>query len=157
MAYGHIHTLRNEMTVSTAITILQLLAGATMPFEILSAALTQRGSTTSVQNAIAFVRKTVAATVTAAILGTTLFKNRPGDPNAALQLTTTGTGHTATAEGTDGDQVLKEGFNVLNGWKYLPVPEERIIVPSAGIIGLKFLNAPASQTWLAEIVIRELG
>ncbi len=156
MAYGHIYTLRHEAVVSTLITILQLKAGALVPFEILSASLTQRLSTTSVQVGIEFVRKTVAATVTTAVLGTHLFK-KPGDPNPGLDLGTAATGVIATAEGTDGDIPLRDGFNVLNGWKHLPVPEERKFVPAAGIIALKFPAVPASHTWNMEIVIRELG
>ncbi len=157
MAYGHIYTLRHQAVVATLISILQLKAGALVPFEILSATLSQGISETSAEEAIEFVRKTVAATVTTAVAGTHLFKLRPGDPTAGLDLGTAATGVIATAEGTDGDIVLREAFNVLNGWKHLPVPEERIFVPAAGIIALKFPVAPASQTWQMGITIRELG
>lgn len=157
MPYGHVYTLRNELTISTAITIVQIAAGATAPLILLSASLTQSASTTSAQTRIAWVRKTGAATVTAAVVGTNLFKARPGDPTPSLQLGAALTGWTATAEGTDGDIPWVEGFNVLNGWKYLPVPEERIHVPAAGIIGLKFLTAPASQTWEIQVSLMELG
>lgn len=157
MPYGHIYTLRHEATVSTAITILQLQAGATAPFIILSALLTQDGSTTSAQEKIAFVRKTAGATVTAAVVGTHLFKTRPGDPTPSLNLGVSNTGVIATGEGTDGDVCYEEGFNVLNGWKYIPVPEERIHVAAAALIGMKFRTAPASQTWQMSITIMELG
>ena len=157
MAYGHLYTLRHEATVSTAITVLQLKAGAASPFLILSAMAGQRGSVTSAQEAIALVRKTAAATVTTAVVGTHLFKHRLGDPTPDLSLGTAATGVTATAEGTDGDIIKKLPYNVLNGLYHLQVPESRIHVPGAGIIGLKFLNAPASQTWDYEIEIMELG
>ena len=157
MAYGHVYTLRHEAIVATLISILQLKAGALVPFEIISASLTQALSETSLEESIEFARKTVAATVAIAVAGTHLFKLRPGDPTAGLDLGTAATGIIATAEGTDGDIVLREGFNVLNGWKHLPVPEERIFVPAAGIIALKFPVAPASQTWDMSITIRELG
>jgi len=157
MPYGHVYTLRHEATVSTAITLLQLVAGAAVPFEILSALLTQRGSITSVQEKIAFVRKSAAATVTTAVAGTHLFKTKPGDPTAGLQLGTALTGVIATAEGTDTDVPYEEGFNVLNGWKYQPVPEERLYVAGGAILGLKFRTAPASQVWQMAITIRELG
>ena len=157
MPYGHVYTLRNELTVSTAITVLQIAAGATCPFLILSARLTQRGSTTSAQEKIAWVRKTAAATVTAAVVGTNLFKARTGDPTPSLQLGTALTGWTATVEGTDGDIPVQDGFNVLNGWSYQPVPESRLFVPAAGLVGLKFLTAPASQTWEIYAEVLELG
>jgi hypothetical protein len=156
MPQGDIYILKNSATVSTAITVLQLKAGANNGFEIVRAQAGQRGSTTSVQEAIALVRKSAAATVTAAAAGTNLFFRDPNQAAASLTLSTSGTGFTATAEGTDTDQVWEEGFNVLNGWLYLPVPEERIYVPPGGIIGLKFLTAPASQTWKFLMAIREL-
>lgn len=157
MPYNHVYTLRHQATVSTAISVLQLAAGALCPFEILSASANQRGSTVSVQEKISFVRKTGAATVTTAVVGTHLFKTKTGDPTPSLQLGTALTGVIGTAEGTDGDNLLEEGFNVLNGWVYLPVPEERIFVPAAGIIALKFLVAPASQAWDFRVTVRELG
>ena len=156
MPQGDIYILKNSATVSTAITVLQLKAGANNGFEIVRAQANQRGSTTSVEEAIALVRKSAAATVTAAVAGTTLFFRDPNQAAASLSLGTAATGVTATVEGTDGDVAWEEGFNVLNGWLYLPVPEERIYVPPAGIIALKFLSAPASQTWKFLMAIREL-
>jgi len=157
MAFGHRYTLRHEATVSTAITILQLAAGAAVPFLIVSALLTQDGSTTSAQEKIAFVRKSAGATVTTAVVGTHLFKTAPGDPTPGLSLGTTTTGVIATAEGTDTDVAYEEGFNVLSGWRFTPSEKEYIMVPGAGIIGLKFRTAPASQTWQMSITVQELG
>lgn len=157
MAYGDVYNVRHSATVSTAITVIQIAAGGTCPFLILSAGASQRGSTVNAQEELAFVRKTAAATVTAAVLGTHVLKTRTGDPNPSLQLGTALTGVIATAEGTDGDVPFRSGFNVQNGWIFLPVPEERLFVPAAGIIGLKFLNAPASQNWDFNISIMELG
>lgn len=157
MPYGHRYTLRHEAVVSTAITILQLLAGTAVPFLIVSASLSQDGSTTSAQEKIAFVRKSAAATVTTAVVGTHLFKTRPGDPTPGLTLSTTGTGVIASGEGTDTDVCYEEGFNVLSGWRFTPSEKEYIHVPGAGIIGLKFRTAPASETWQMSITIEELG
>jgi hypothetical protein len=158
--YGHVYTLRNEATISTAITILQIATGATAPCIILDASLTQRGSTTSAQEKVAWVRKSAAATVTAAVVGGTtgtILKNRPGDPAPSLQLGTALTGFVGSAEGTNTDTAFQEGFNVLNGWKYLPVPESRIHVPAASFIALIFLTAPASQLWEVTCTLQELG
>src|SRR5262249_2771850 len=104
MPYGHNYNLRNNITMgSTAKTVLQLLAASTTPFEIIRASVTQRGSTTSAQEDIALQRKSAAATVTAGVVGTTVFKDRSGDPTPDLQLSTSGTGVDASAEGTDTD------------------------------------------------------
>lgn len=148
-------SLAAGQTISTAITVLQLKAGAAAPIEILRMSLTQKGSTTSAEEKIAVVRKTAAATVTAAVAGTTLVKPRTNDPVAAASLGTAATGYTGTAEGTDGDELIHDGFNVLTGWLYLPIPEERIWIPGGGILALKFLTAPASQEWHASITFRE--
>lgn len=158
MPHGHVYTLQEKINTGAAITLLQLLAGATTPFELLSARITQSSSTTSEQIEAQIVRKSAAATVTAAVIGTNLFKNRPGDPNPDLQLGTAATGHTATAEGTDGDEPGSGGFNILNGWLWEPIPKGRLIVRAAGIIGVKFAVAPTSaQDYHVEMVIEELG
>jgi len=160
MPAGDIYTVLNKgVTVSTAITVIQLKAGANNGAVILRASATQRGSTTSVQEDIALIRKSSAATVTAAVDATdntaTIVRRDPNQSAASATLSTTGTGITGTAEGTDANTVVREAFNVLNGWLYIPVPEERPYVPPAGIIALKFINAPASQTWDFELVFME--
>lgn len=145
------------LTVATAITLLQVATHATRPVEILRASLTQRGSATSVQEKIALLRKSGAATVTAAVVGTHLLKMNPNDQAPSLQLGAALTGINASAEGTNTDLTVEEGFNVLSGWLLLPVPEERIFIPPAAFLGMTFLTAPASQQWYPEIVMRELG
>lgn len=37
-------------------------------------------------------------------------------------------------------------FNNLNGYLWIPVPEERITVPAATVVGIRFLAAPSSLT-----------
>jgi hypothetical protein len=160
MPAGDVYTVLNKaVTVSTAITVIQLKAGANNGMEILRASATQHGSTTSAQESICLVRKSAAATVTAAVDATdttaTITRRDPNQAAASATLGTTATGITASGEGTDANIVLREGFNVLNGWMHLPVPEERTYVPPAGIIALKFLTAPASQTWDFEVVFQE--
>lgn len=160
MPKNDVYTVLNKaVTISTAVTIIQIKAGANNGIEILRASLTQRGSTTSAQEEVAFVRKSTGATVTAAVDATdntaTIVKKDTNQGAASATLSTTGTGITGSGEGTDANTILREGFNVLNGWMYLPVPEERIFIPAAGILALKFLNAPASQTWFAEVVFIE--
>ena len=156
MARGDVYVVRHEATISTAITFIQLKAGANYGFEILEAGLTQKGSTTSASESIALVRKTAAATVTLGAIGTHVFLLNTGAPNPDLSLGTSATGVIGTAEGTDGDVVLKEGLNVLNGWQHIPIPEDRIQCKVGEIIALKFLTAPASQLWQAWLKIREL-
>lgn len=50
-----------------------------------------------------------------------------GDPNhgaASATFNSTGTGITASGEGTDANAVLREVFNLLNRWLYLTVRED---------------------------------
>lgn len=158
MAAGDVYTLvHKRIVVATAITILQIKAGTNSPCEILRAWVSQHLSTTSAQAQISFIRKSTAATVTAAIVGTTLYKRSPNAGTPDVILSTSGTGLTATAEGTNTDEIYPDSFNVLNGWLYLPVPEERILIPISGNLGLTFMVAPASHTFTAGITFRELG
>lgn len=146
---------RHRATVSTAITVMQIKAGANNGVEILRCVASQYGSTTSVQEELELVRKSGAATVTTAAIGTHLFLTDPNMSNPSLSLGTAATGVIGTAEGTDTDSILRLGFNVLNGLYELPVPEERIWIPPGGILGLKFAVAPASQTWNFLMTLRE--
>ncbi len=158
MPHGHVYTLQEKITTGSAITLLQLLAGATTPFKILAVRIGQSSSTTSEQIEHQLIRKSGAATVTAAVIGTNLLKHRPGDPNPDLQLGTTATGHTATGEGTDTDEMASDGFNILNGDRNESIPESRDIIRAAGIVGVKFVVAPtSSQDWHVKGKIMELG
>lgn len=158
MAYGQLTRVRHSAVVSTGITILQLKAGATMPFELLKCWLNQRGSSTSVQENIQLIRKSAAATGTIAVAGTHVFKLQGASaPTSSLELSTTATMVIASSEGTDGDIVDDQGFNVLTGYEWVRLHEGHIIVPAAGFIALKFATAPASQTWKFGMDIKELG
>jgi hypothetical protein len=59
------------------------------------------------------------------------------------------TGITATAEGTVTGTWWQEGFNIVNGILYLPVPEARweLVGQAAGFAALKFPSAPASADY----------
>ena len=63
----------------------------------------------------------------------------------------------ASGEGTPGDVLIVEGFNVLAGWTWLPTPEERIWVPPAGFLLLKSDLAISSVTLACGITFREVG
>jgi hypothetical protein len=63
-----------------------------------------------------------------------------------------------TGEGTDSATIIRDAFNLLNGWLWLPVPEEKLYVPPSGILGLKLPVAPASATsFVAGIIFEETG
>lgn len=150
------YKLRNlGVAIATAITVAQLKAGVNGPIAILRSSLTQSGSVTSTQVAGGLIRKTAAATVTSAVAGTTLTKNNPLSVAADASLGVAATGITATVEGTDGEQLLTRGFNVINGQETVDVPEEREIIAQGGIVAQKLLVL-FNTTWWSEINFMEL-
>lgn len=158
MFIGPCYIVKNlGVSISTAITPIQVKAGVNGPLEVLRSSLSQGSVATSAQYAAALVqRKTVGATVTTGVAGTTVLKQNPVNPTTDLSLGTAATGITASAEGTNGEQTITRGFNDLNGAEWLATPEERVLIPQAGIYGITFLVAPQSATRYAETVIREL-
>lgn len=149
---GYDYVIKNGdagVVIATAITILQIKAGAAA-LELLKVVLGQGLSETSTQEQVQILRKTAAATVTSF----TPRKLNAGDASALCVGGTAATGYTATAEGTDGEVLVDEAFNVLAPWIWVPA-KERIIVPQGGILAIKFPVAPASQTWRCAAYVRE--
>lgn len=146
---GVYNLIRSSVTTSTAITIQQVTVPAATAAEFTRAWVNQSTITTSAQTRIQFLRKSTAATVTSqtpALLSVSMQASKCVGGTGA-------TGITATVEGTDAAVYLEEGFNIVNGWLYLPVPEERIMLINT-TVGLKFPTAPTSagfvsgQEWL---------
>lgn len=150
---GRLYKISHEaVAVAGAISIMQLKAGASNICKIHRVWVSQTASTTSAMVRIQLLRKTAAATVTAF---TPLLLDT-GDSAAKSVGGTSATGITASAEGTDGDVLVNDTFNALTGWLYLPVPEERIIVPAAGFFAVKFPVNPV-LTINAGIIFEEIG
>jgi hypothetical protein len=78
-------------------------------------------------------------------------------------------GGAAGAEGTAGTDaategagtvtpIIYDGFNNLNGWLWVPTPEERIVIPADTAIILKIVGTPAALgNWSAGITFEELN
>lgn len=78
-------------------------------------------------------------------------------------------GGTAGAEATAGTDasgegagtvtpIIYDGFNNLNGWLWIPVPEERIVVPTDTAIILKLVGTPTTLTgWEAGMEFEEMN
>lgn len=152
--YSGVYTMILSATaVTSAITVVQVRAGSLAALDVIRAWVGQGAGETSTQEDIALIRKSTAATVSskAPVL------LQPANAAAQAIGTGSGTGVNATVEGTDGDILVREGFNVLNGWLYLPVLEERPRVAPNGTVALKFMTVPASQPFTAGITWGELG
>jgi len=147
---GRIYVATMEsISVSAAKSIIEFTASSTAIVQLLEAWITQDASETSTQEVAQILRKSAAGTGTA-------FTARPLeilDPAFAGTVRTN-----MTAEGTAGNIMRHEGFNILNGWLYVPIPENRIIVPPSGILALKLPNTPAAAiTVSAGMIFEEIG
>lgn len=144
-----------RVAVTGAITLIQLVAGATVPLQIIRIVLGQTSSTTSTQQSVQVNRKSGAATVTSF---TPIKKGPTTDPAASAVGGTSATGTNASAEGTDTNIICQDVWNFLNGWLFLPTPKDYPFVDAAAILGLKLPIAPGSSTTLtADVTLEELA
>jgi hypothetical protein len=144
-----------RVSVSAAITLIQLATNASVPAQILRAGIWQSSSTTSTQQPAQLNRKSAAATVTSYTPG----KLGPNtDPAASSVGGTAATGTNATAEGTD-TTILRQGvFNYLVGFEFVATPKDTMFVDVSSFLGLKLPVAPgAAVTVTADLVFEELG
>jgi hypothetical protein len=155
---GNVYTFSRALTNPTAVTQLQIATAAGKPIQILRAwfSANNAAAPASAGVAIQLNRKSAAATVVAAVAAD-IVKTNPSDGASTVQLGTALTGYTASAEGTDTDLLYRDAFNDLNGWLYLPIPEERITVTGGGFVGMKLLLAPPAGTYYAGVTFVEIG
>lgn len=139
-----------SVSVSAQKTLVEITAASDAIVTIHEAWISQDASETSTQEVASLIRKTAAGTGTSYTV-----KLLAPNTDAAFG----GTCRTdCTAEGTLGDEIVREGFNILNGWYYKPVPDARPIVPPSGIIGIRFAVAPAAAiTVSAGLIFEEIG
>lgn len=70
---------------------------------------------------------------------------------------TAGTDASANAAGTK-TPIVYDGFNNLNGWLWVPTPEERIVIPPDTAIVLAMVGTATTLTgWNAGITFEELN
>jgi hypothetical protein len=70
---------------------------------------------------------------------------------------TAGTDASANAAGTK-TPIIYDGFNNLNGWLWVPTPEERIVIPADTAIVLAMVGTATTLTnWNAGITYKELN
>jgi hypothetical protein len=136
--------IRADAAASTAITYVQVAVPATTAIDVTRAFAAQRTSTTSAMQQWSLIGSTTAGTVT----GQSPAKLEGSGPASLCVSGATGSGITATIEpaGTL-TTFYDDSPNVLNGWLYLPVPEERATVAPSTQVGIKAPQAPGAQTW----------
>src|SRR5688572_26840990 len=124
----------------------------------------QSGTTTA-----EMVRGHIATRDTAGTLTMTSVTPRPtsplGGPASGIAGNTAPAGNAATV-GTDSSAdsggtyttIMPFTFHNLNGWLWVPTPEERIEVPPATVVCVQLLAAPTGTTgWTISVVFDELS
>ena len=127
--------------------------------EILRAWCSQNATETSEQLGIQLA---LQASAFGTFTSTTPTPHFVGGPASGL---TGSTSVAAASAGTDASSnsggsktpIVYDGFNNLNGWLWVPTPEERIIVPTDTAIVLAMVGTATTLTnWNAGITYREL-
>lgn len=162
MAREYIVSAGGLTLANQAVTLAFINPGATQGFEVLRAWAGQTGTATSAQQRSQFnTQVTAFPTLTSATPAKTKFN----DPASGITGGTAGAAGTAgvnaSAEGAGAKTViLSDTFNNLNGYLWVPTPNE-VIGLGAGIasgFGFHLPVAPGSLTnWQAGVTYRELG
>jgi len=141
--------LMENVSVSILKSLIEFTAPTNRLVTLLEAWISQTVSETSTMETAQIIRKTAVGTGT-------VFTARPLAENAAAYGGTVRTD--LTVEGTLGNIMHMEGFNILNGWYYKPVPEARIWVAPGGFLAVRFGVAPAAAlTVSAGMIFAEVG
>src|SRR4051812_26260228 len=115
---GLYNLIRPSTATSTAITVNQVLVPATAAAEFTRAWCNQDSVTTTNQTRIQLNNNSTASTVT----GQSPVAAGTGMQASKAVSGASATGVTATVEGTVASTWWTEGFNIVNGILYLPVP-----------------------------------
>jgi len=137
--------IRASVVTATAITVNQVLVPALAAAEFTRCWCNQDSVTTTNQTRIQLNQCSSTSTVTSA----TPFPAQKSMQASKCIGGASATGITATIEGTVAGTWWSEGFNIVNGILYLPVPEARwmLVGQAAGVASLKFPGAPASAAY----------
>src|SRR6266568_583452 len=160
--------IANTVTMaSQAVTLAYFQVMQTAPvsaIEVLRCYASQRGTSTS---GMIGVQLSTQVTAFPTLVSAVPVKMKAGDPVSLLTGATDGSaGHTginASAEGAGSKTVvLPDNFNVLNGWLWVPNPNETIVETpqsTAHGFGLHFPTslAGATTSWSGGIIYREIG
>jgi len=150
MARGRYEVHGDAQTVSTAITLLEITAPATAALMISKIWVNQSSVTTSAQTRIRILRKTATITGTAAAPTPVPLGSDSASGTTVKWL--------ATVEGTDGNVVVEDSFNYLNGYIWQAIsPDMRMVVAPSTILAIKFPAAPSSATFTFGMEFEEIS
>jgi hypothetical protein len=165
MASSRVYSVRGDnisIGGGLSATLVFINPSSTIGIEILRCSISQRANTTSAQQG---VQLHTQATTFPTLTSVTPTKMNFSDPASGIVGGTTGAAGTcginASAEGAGTPVVLfADAFNVLNGWLWIPTPNETIVINAnaASGFGMKFTAVPSTLTgWCFNVIYRELG
>jgi hypothetical protein len=143
----------SKASFATAQTIVQIATPSTKPIQIIRVSVSQEGYTTSSGLGVLLYKGGATMTWTSPTTVTPA-KLNPSDAAASSTVTAWGT---SASDGTSPTNLIEDGFNSLSSYLYLPVPEERIVIPASSWFCVKLLGTVPSSTWDCNIVYQELG
>jgi len=143
-----------SVSAITGVPFAQLATPATTSLEILRIELGQETSETSQQEALMLVRRSTNTTLPNVAERVATEQGGPATLLAGTSITNAI--GVATATGSYTASLMRWTFNALNGFLYLPVPEERITLNPSAFITLEFITAPAANTYSGHIIYQEL-
>lgn len=164
---GRVYTAHGEnLSLGTGSVLIALQTAATVAAAAfvrpLRVEVTQSGSTTSAQARLLFSTRDTAGTLTTTSV--TPVNTDLAGPISGLVGNTSVIGavgrigiNSSADSGGAYTNHWAAAFNVLNGYMYLPVPEERIVVPASTVWCVRFAAAPATTTgWTCVLVYEEV-
>ena len=164
MASVYTVSMTNQTIVADATLIILRAATAVTSrgsiLEVERVSVSQQGTSTSQQLGIILAQK---ASAFGTYTSTTPAPMVVGGPASGISGSTSGAaagaGTDASAEGAGTvTTMLSEGFNNLNGYLWVPTPEERIIIPPDIAFIVKLRGTPTTLTgWEAILTFREIN
>ncbi len=136
-------------------TLMYLTAPARRVVEILSASVTNESNETNEQ--LLCTLQQVSGYPLGAPSGTavTAAPHEPGDQAASTTIVANVSGNEPTYFANT--EVGREGFSSLGGYYFDPLPEERPVVPTTGVLGLRMINSPTAFDAVVKVTFREIG
>jgi hypothetical protein len=157
LVHSQAYTVPLVITNPGAVSNLGIQASATKPLIVVRAqiSLAQATIPAAANARIRLIEKTAAPTWTAAVAATTFKRHNPSDADASFTA-----GHTATAEGTEGD-FIEYGWGSATGWTFdwAPTPEEYILIQAGTGNGLAMKSnvAPPAGNYAFSFTVHEIG
>ena len=148
-----VYTAQTKISSNTsAKTLAYITAPSGKCVEIISASVTVSG-TTNQQLECALQRISSLGTPTASSITPSPQESADQAAGSTVAMNVTASEPTYSS----GVTFCQEQFSSLGGWRYMPAPEERVVLPGSGNIGLRLLGGMSSADVDVNIVFREIG